>query len=384
MKNVQHEVKEKAGASTKMRQTVQRLLDQADVRIGGSRPWDIEVHDDRLYRRVLSGGALAMGEAYMDGWWDCEALDELVCRLRSADLEKAVRPWEMTWMVLKANVLNLQSRRRAHEVGERHYDQGNDLFEKMLDRRMIYSCAYWKKADTLDEAQEAKLDLVCRKIGLEEGDRVLDTGCGWGGFARYAVEEYGARVVGITISEEQARLGRRRCGGLPIEIRLQDYRDVDDTFDHVVSIGMFEHVGVKNYEAYLDVVRRCLRPGGLFLLHTIGAGGSSATADAWLNKYIFPNGSAPSARQITDALEGRFVIEDWHSFGAYYDRTLMAWYRNVVEQWDALGDAYDERFYRMWTYFLLGCAGGFRARRNHLWQLVLSPEGVPGGYESVR
>ena len=383
IKTVKRYVRDKADTSEAMRHTVQRLLDEADVRIDGGRPWDVQVHDDRLYRRVLAGGALAMAEAYMDGWWDCAALDELVCRLRSAELEKAVRPWQMAWMVLKAKALNLQSRRRAYEIGERHYDQGNDLFEKMLDRRMIYSCAYWREADTLDEAQEAKLDLICRKIGLEEGDRVLDIGCGWGGFLKYAAEAYGAEGVGITVSEEQARLGRERCQGLPLEIRLQDYRDLYETFDHVVSVGMFEHVGAKNYETYFEVVRRCLRPGGLFLLHTIGAGGSSATADPFLNKYIFPNGSAPSARQITDALEERFVLEDWHSFGADYDRTLMAWHRNVTAQWDAL-PAYDERFRRMWTYFLLGCAGGFRARRNHLWQLVLSPEGVPGGYESIR
>ncbi len=371
------------------KQALQQLLDRADVRIGGDRPWDIHVHDDRLYGRVLAGGALAMGESYMDGWWDCAALDTCIYRLRTARLDRAVRTWQMAWMVLKAKALNLQNRRRAYEVGERHYDRGNDLFERMLDRRMIYSCAYWKDADTLDEAQEAKLDLVCRKIGLQEGDRVLDTGCGWGGFARYAAEAYGAHVVGITISKEQAELGRERCRGLPIEIRLQDYRDLGkafdgETFDHVVSIGMFEHVGAKNYAAYLDVVRRCLRPGGLFLLHTVGAGRTSLTADAWLNKYIFPNGSAPSARQIAEAAEGRFVIEDWHSFGAYYDRTLMAWYKNITERWDELGGAYDERFFRMWTYFLQGAAGGFRARKNHLWQLVLSPKGVPGGYESIR
>ena len=368
-----------------MHQALQKLLDQADVQIGGDRPWDIKVHNEQLYERVLSGGALAMGESYMDGWWDCDALDACIYRLRSAQLEKAVSNWQMGWLVLKAKVLNLQSQRRAHEVGEQHYDRGNDLFEKMLDRRMIYSCGYWKEADTLDAAQEAKLDLVCRKIGLQAGDRVLDTGCGWGGFARYAAEEYGAHVVGVTISKEQAKLGRERCQGLPIEIRLQDYRDLQgETFDHVVSIGMFEHVGAKNYETYFDVVRRCLKPNGLFLLHTIGAGSTSLTADAWLNKYIFPNGSAPSARQITEAAEGRYVIEDWHAFGADYDTTLMAWHENFTRHWDELKDAYDERFFRMWTYFLQGAAGGFRARKNHLWQLVLSPEGVPGGYESVR
>jgi cyclopropane-fatty-acyl-phospholipid synthase len=367
-----------------MKEDVQRILSQADIRIGGERPWDIQVHDRRLYRRVLGGGALAFGESYMDGWWDADALDEAICRLRAGDLENAVRSWQMAWMVLKAKALNLQSRERAYEVGEWHYDLGNDLFEKMLDRRMIYSCGYWRDAETLDEAQEAKLDLICRKLGLKEGDRLLDIGCGWGGLARFAAEEYGAEVVGITISKEQAQLGRERCAGLPIEIRLQDYRDLKETFDHVASVGMFEHVGVKNYETYFGVVRRVLKPGGLFLLHTIGASGNTPTADPWLNKYIFPNGSAPSALQVTRTLGKKFVLEDWHAFGADYDRTLMAWHANISGQWDALGSAYDERFRRMWYYFLLATAGGFRARKNFLWQLVLSPEGVPGGYRSVR
>ena len=368
-----------------MRREIQELLDLADVTIGGDRPWDIAVHNEELYERVLSGGALAMGEAYMDGWWDCEALDECVYRLRTADLDQAIKSWRMGWLVVKAKFMNLQNPRRAYEVGERHYDRGNDLFQLMLDHRMIYSCGYWKDAVTLDAAQEAKLDLVCRKIGLGAGDRVLDIGCGWGGFARFAAEEYGARVVGLTISQEQAKLARERCSGLPIEIRLEDYRDLqDETFDHIVSIGMFEHVGPKNYETFFDVVKRCLKPDGLLLLHTIGSGSSSLTTDAWSDKYIFPNASAPSAKQITGAVEGRFVLEDWHSFGPYYDKTLMAWYRNFTGGWDQLKGAYDERFFRMWTYFLQGAAGGFRARKNHLWQLVLSPEGVPGGYESVR
>ncbi len=367
-----------------MKQDVQRILSHADIYLGGGRPWDIHVHDERLYQRVLNGGALAFGESYMDGWWDCEALDEAICRLRTADLENAVRPWQMAWMLVKAKALNLQSRERAFEVGEWHYDLGNDLFEKMLDERMIYSCGYWREAQTLGEAQEAKLDLICRKLGLKEGDRLLDIGCGWGGLARFAAEEYGAEVVGITISKEQAALGRERCAGLPIEIRLQDYRDLRETFDHVASVGMFEHVGVKNYAAYFGVVQRALRPGGLFLLHTIGGAGDTPTADPWLNKYIFPNGSAPSAGQIIKALGKRFVLEDWHAFGADYDRTLMAWHANFTRHWDELSATYDERFRRMWTYFLLACAGGFRARKNFLWQLVLSPEGVPGGYRSVR
>ena len=376
-------------------QALQDLLARADVRIGGGRPWDLQVHDPRLYQCVLSGGSLAFGESYMDGWWDCEALDALICRLMSAQLDQAVRSWRMMWHVARAKLLNLQSTRRAHEVGEHHYDRGNDLFEAMLDERMIYSAGYWRGledgADTLEEAQKAKLDLVCRKLGLEAGDRVLDIGCGWGGLLKYAAEEYGAEGVGVTVSEEQARLARERCAGLPIEIRLADYRNLQDessqgeTFDHAASLGMIEHVGPKNYATYFDAVRRLLRPGGLFLLETVGARRSTATTSPWTEKYIFPNGSSPSAKQLSAALEERFVIEDWHNFGPDYDRTLMAWHANFTESWDALARGrYDERFRRMWTYYLLSSAGSFRARHIQNWQLVLAPQGIEDGYRSVR
>jgi cyclopropane-fatty-acyl-phospholipid synthase len=370
-------------------EAVQALLREAGVRLGGGRPWDLRVYDPRFYRRALSGGSLAFGESYMDSWWDCEALDECIARLMSAQLDQAVRSWGMLWRVARAKLMNLQRQARAHEVGEHHYDRGNDLFEAMLDERMIYSCGYWRRADTLEEAQEAKLDLVCRKLGIEAGDRVLDIGCGWGGFLKYATEEYGAEGVGLTVSQEQARLARERCAGLPVAIRLQDYRELDgesfrDSFDHAASLGMIEHVGPKNYATYFDAVRRCLNEGGLFLVETVGAKRSTATTDPWTEKYIFPNGSSPSAKQLTTALEERFVIEDWHNFGPDYDRTLMAWHERFAAHWDALSGRYDERFRRMWRYYLLSSAGSFRARHNQNWQLVLSPLGTRGGYRSVR
>lgn len=365
--------------------TVRELLAEADIEINGDRPWDLQVHNPDLYPSILSGGSLALGESYIDGWWDCEALDEFFCRvLRSGVREKASRSWRFFWNVVKARVLNLQSRSRAYNIGEAHYDKGNDLYRAMLDRRMVYSCAYWKEADTLDEAQEAKLDLICRKIGLEPGQRVLDIGCGWGSFVQYAAEAYGAEAVGITVSKEQVRLGRERCEGLPVEIRYEDYRDLDETFDHVVSVGMFEHVGPKNYRTYMEVVKRCLKPDGLFLLHTIGAPSTARAVDPWIDKYIFPGGFIPSVTQIAEAAEGLFVHEDWHNFGADYDPTLMAWHENFERHWDALEEDYDERFRRMWNYYLLMCAGSFRARSNQVWQIVFSHEGQLGGYESVR
>ncbi len=369
-----------------MKKRIQKILNEADVDmvINGDRPWDMKVRDDRLFRRVTTGGSLALGEAYMNGWWECEALDEFFYRILSAEVDRHVFSWRGVWDRIKASVLNLQDQSRAYEIGEHHYDIGNDLYREMLDRRMVYSCAYWREAESLDEAQEAKLDLVCRKVGLEPGMCVLDIGCGWGSFLEYAAENYGVEGVGITVSEEQAELARDRCADLPIEIRLQDYRDLEDIFDRIVSIGMFEHVGHKNYDTYMTVVRRCLADDGLFLLHTIGGNQSRTTTDPWINKYIFPNGMIPSVQQIAEASEGVFVMEDWHNFGAYYDLTLMAWYENFTSAWDDLQGDYGNRFYRMWTYYLRMAAGSFRARTNQLWQIVFSRDGLPGGYESVR
>ena len=364
---------------------VRELLARAGIEIDGSRPWDIQVHDSALYQRVMSAGSVGLGESYMDGWWDAARLDQFFERVHRARLETAVRRNAgLRFLILRARLSNLQSARRAFEVGERHYDLGNDLFEAMLDRRMVYTCGYWKCASTLDEAQEAKLELVCQKIGLRPGMRVLDVGCGWGSFLKYAGERYGAKGVGITVSEEQQGLGQRLCAGLDVEIHLMDYRRLSGTFDRVVSLGMFEHVGYKNYGEFMKIIRGVLVPDGLFLLHTLGRDTSGTTPDPWIHRYIFPNGMLPSIAQIGRAMEGRFVMEDWQNFSADYDPTLMSWFSNFDQAWPTLRVRYGERFYRMWKYFLLAFAGAFRARRNQLWQIVLSPRGVPGGYSSIR
>lgn len=360
------------------------LLSQTDVQVNGDRPWDIRIHDRRTFRRVLSQWSLGLGESYMDGWWDCEALDEFICRILSGGLSQDVWTWPLLAAFLKANLLNLQKRSRAFVIGERHYDIGNELYEAMLDRRMVYSCAYWKNAQTLDAAQEDKLELVCRKIGLRPGMRVLDVGCGWGSFVKYAAQRYGVTAVGITVSKEQAALANESCRGLPVEIRFQDYRELEGRFDRVVSLGMIEHVGYKNYRRYMEVVRRCLHDDGLFLLQTIGTLRSTTSTDPWIAKYIFPNSMLPSIKQLAEAAEGVLVTEDLHSFGADYDKTLTAWWQNFDAHWPELKDRYGERFYRMWKYYLLSCAGSFRARWNQLWQIVYARKGVSGGYNAVR
>lgn len=368
-----------------MERVLRDLFASADVQVGGDRPWDLQVHEPDFYRRVLGGGVLALGESYMDGWWDCDALDQFVARVLRADLRDAVgRSARARIVVLLALLTNRQSRRRAFDVGRRHYDLGNDLFEIMLDARWTYSCAYWKEAATLDEAQEAKLELICRKIGLEAGQHVLDIGCGWGSFIGYAAERYGAKATGITVARHQAACVRDRFASLPIEVRLQDYRALTGTYDHVVSVGMFEHVGAKNYRTFMEVAHRCLADDGLLLLHTITGNRPGRTIDPWTEKYIFPNAMVPSPQQIGAAVEGLFVVEDVHNFGADYDPTLMAWHRNFEDGWGRIAKSYGERFRRMWRYYLLMTAGNFRVRKNGLWQVVLSKRGVPGGYRSVR
>jgi cyclopropane-fatty-acyl-phospholipid synthase len=363
---------------------IRRILDAAGVELNGPRLWDVQLHDERALNRMVAYGSLGMGESYVDGQWDCAALDELAYRvLRSEAVAQVIGP-DALFASLKARLINLQSRRRAFKIAEAHYDLGNDLFEAMLDRRLVYTCGYWARATALDAAQEDKLDLVCRKLGLVRGMRVLDIGCGWGSFAKFAAERYNVEVVGITVSREQIELGAQLCGGLPIELRLEDYRDTRGAFDRVVSLGMFEHVGARNYRTYFECVRRLLKPDGLFLLHTIGHDTTWRTTDPWIGKYIFPNSLIPSVAQVTAAFEGQFVMEDWHTFGEDYDKTLMAWWRNFEAAWPMLRERYGDRFYRLWRYYLLTCAGTFRARLNNLWQIVLSPQGVPGGYTSIR
>lgn len=358
------------------------LLHSAGIMPNGNEAWDIQVNNEEFYSRIFNEGSLALGETYMDGWWDCKSLDQFFARILRAQLDQKVKADKWLWpKLIWLKLINHQSKKRALEVGRTHYDLGNELFKSMLDSRMNYTCGYWKNANDLDTAQLNKLELSCQKLKFEAGMRVLDIGCGFGAFAKYAVENYGVDVVGVTISKEQYEYAKQNCAGLPIEIRLQDYRDIHEQFDRVVSLGMFEHVGYRNYRVYMQKVRECLKDDGLFLLHTIGGNQTTKTVDPWINKYIFPNGMIPSMEQISTASNGLFIMENWANFGAYYDKTLMAWHERFEENWDHLKEQYDQRFYRMWRYYLLACAGSFRARSNQLWQIVFSKEGILGGYQ---
>lgn len=361
-----------------------KLLQEAGVKINGDRPWDIQVKNNKFYKRVLQQGSLGLGESYMDGWWECERPDEFIRRLLEADLESIMtKRFKDLVRVAGARLINLQSKKRAWIVGKEHYDLGNDLFTRMLDPWMQYSCGYWRHATDLFTAQQDKLRLICEKLQLKEGMTLLDIGCGWGGLAAFAAENYGVKVTGITISAEQQKLAQQRCEKLDVTILLQDYRDLEMQFDRIVSVGMFEHVGPKNYATYFEVVNKNLKPNGLFLLHTIGSNQTDINVDPWINKYIFPNGCLPSVAHIATASEPWFVIEDLHNFGPDYDRTLMAWYERFLATWPEIDSNYSTRFKRMFTYYLNACAGAFRARNIQLWQLVLT-RGVNGGLQVPR
>jgi cyclopropane-fatty-acyl-phospholipid synthase len=365
-------------AAQRARSRLAAVLADAGIRLDGDMPWDPVIRHPRALTRILRDGTLGAGDAYVEGDWDCTALDELTHRIMRAGIDRQVglRWREMADSVV-GHLVDRQDLVKAAANGRAHYDLGDDLYATMLGPTMVYSCGYWRAAETLEDAQRAKLELICAKLDLRPGQRLLDVGCGYGELARHAAEHHGVEVVGITVSHNQATFARARCAGLPIEIRIQDYREVTERFDRVVSVGMFEHVGDKNHRRFFQAMRACLAPDGLLLLHTIGHLGDSSAIDPWIDRNIFPGAVLPSCRQLATALEDLFVLEDWHNFGVDYDRTLLAWHANLEAGWPA---RYDERFRRAWRYYLLTSAGAFRARRNQLWQLVLSPDGRAGGY----
>ncbi|KJF83138.1 cyclopropane fatty acyl phospholipid synthase [Photobacterium angustum] len=361
------------------------LLNQADIKINGDRPWDIIVNDDKLFDNILSQGTIAFGEGYMDHLWDCQRIDILVSKLLRANIEEKLSGTDKFKIAAKIgvskikNLINHQSLSRVKEDVPFHYDIGNDLYTNMLDDRMAYTCAYWKGAKNLNEAQENKMELICRKLDLKPGMRLLDIGCGWSSFMNYAAEKYGVICDGLTLSQEQMKLGQKIADnkGLPVRIILEDYREYQPVqqYDRIVSIGMIEHVGPENYNEFFDCANKFLKDDGIFLLHTIGSPVSVTQTDPWINKYIFPNGVVPSIAQLSSALEGKMNIEDVHNFGPDYDLTLMAWCENFERNWHKISDQYNERFYRMWRYYLLSCAGAFRSRDLNLLQFSLTKNG---------
>ncbi len=363
---------------SRQKQIVEELLSLVGVALNGRNPWDIQVRDERFFARVLSDKNLGLGESYMEGWWDCERLDELIFRIITGGLDQKVHgKFKILVPYVQALLFNRQSKRLSMQVAEQHYDLDNEVFMSFLDPYKQYSCAYFNGTNDLNQAQLNKLELICGKLDLQPTEHVLDIGFGWGGFAKYAAGKYGCDVTGVNISREQTRYAQEFCKGLPINVLLRDYRDVSGTFDKILSVGMFEHVGVKNYREFMKVACRSLKNGGIFLLHTIGGNESKIGCDPWIAKYIFPNGMLPSTAQISKSIEGLFVMEDWHNLGPHYDKTLMAWHNNFQRNWPRLQERHSPSFKRMWEYYLLSSAGAFRARDIQLWQIVLTKYGTP-------
>lgn len=370
--------------SSRAKKYIQKLLARADVQINGTRPWDVQVHNPNIYRKLFFGGIEALGDGYCLGDWDCEVIDQLVDRVYRAGLSKSISRHPL-WVIHGwiSKLVNYGRRGgRASEV-QRHYDAGNDLFQAMLDPRMVYTCAYWKDAKNLEQAQTNKLELICKKIGLKKGMKVLDVGGGWGSFVTYAAEKYQVHGTNITISKEQKQLADQLCADLPVENLLIDYRDIKGKFDAVVSIEMIEAVGYKNYRQYMQKMYDCLPEGGIFLLEAIISNHSTTHTNPWIDKRVFPGGMLPSLQQISAAVENLFVIEDVHNFGTDYDKTLMAWFHNFDQNWPSLS-GYDQTFYRMWKLYLQSCAGAFRARNMQVVQIVFSKGSSKGGYQSIR
>lgn len=357
---------------------VEAFLDPIGVKINGSQDVDPQIIDDRFYSRVISEGSLGMGESYMDGWWDVKSLDKFMRLLVAAGYDRKVIPLSTKLLILKSKLFNHQTKNLSKRVAQQHYDLSNFLYSKMLDPWMQYTCAYWRNAKNLNEAQNNKLDQICKKLQLKSGDRLLELGCGFGGLAKFAAENYGCHVTGYNISKEQLRWAREWTKGLSVEFIEQDYRHAESlankgAFDKAVTVGLFEHVGYKNYRTLMRIMHHCLKKGGLLVTHFIGGNESRVTTDPWLEKYIFPGSVMPSASQVARAFEGLFVMEDWQNFGPDYDLTLMAWYENFHQHWEEIkAQGYDERFYRMWKYYLLLCAGTFRARKNQNWEILFS------------
>ena len=365
------------------------------IAINGNAPWDIQVHDNRIYHDLMRRGSLAFGEGFVNGWWSCDQLDVLFTRLlRSEESMEVLQGFQLSsrlqsWLItIGERLVNWQSPIRALQVGRRHYDIDPRVYAAMLDSRKIYSCGYWENARSLEEAQEQKLRMICDKLELKKGERLLDIGCGWGGLAAYAAQNYGVDVVGITISSQQASYAKEKTKGLPVKILLTDYRSdlvrKEKLFDKIVSVGMLEHVGRRNDRKYFSIAANGLREEGLMLVQTIGSRKTTYQVDPWIDTYIFPNGRLPSAKQLCAGFEENFKLEDWHSFGRDYDKTLMAWWQNFDQAWAKLREDMAPSFYRLWSYYLLSSAGLFRSGQGQLWQIVLSKPSRKQMYRSIR
>ncbi len=346
-----------------LRRPVEHIFSRAGVSINGTKPWDIRVNDNRFYRDVLINGSLGLGESYMRQQWTTDDLEGLFYRLCSSDLEKTSRRIpSQHFSRLFDFFINRQSHARAKSNAEHHYNLGNDLFFEFLGKFKNYSCGYFENADTLDEAQAAKMHKLCQLLDLKKGDRLLDVGGGWGEFAKFAATQYDCDVTSINIAQEQINHAREHCRDTAVEIVKSDYRDMTGTYNKIAVVAMFTHVGHKNYRVFMQTMSGLLEPGGKMVMETVGGLESKTRCEPWTDKYIFPGGLIPSMEQIDHSVRGLFKRDSVHEFGHHYAVTLQHWHRNFIEAWPRLRAHYSESMRLMFEYFFLSVAGDFRAK----------------------
>ncbi len=366
---------------------VRSRLEPAGIRFNESGELNIQVNNAQFYRRAALLGSLGFGESYADGQWECDHLDKVIARILLYSVNRS--GLAHIGIQLRSMLFNRQSVLRSKRVARQHYDVDTTIFELMLDPYLQYTCGYFANTDNLDQAQIDKMAMIIQKLCLKPGDSLLDIGCGWGGFARFAAENFGIKVSGLSISQSQLAYARTLCKGFDCEFKYGDYRHLHEIypqkFNAISIIGVTEHIGYKNFKNLYKVMRSRLQEGGLALQHSITRMKSTVHVEPFIDRYIFPGGMVPSVEQLAHSMAGEFVLEDVHNFGADYDQTLMAWDQNMklaqakIEAMPGFG----QRFYRIWSYYLQSCAALFRVRQAQVMQYVLSPQGVPGGYRRI-
>lgn len=340
----------------------------------------LRIKTKEALKSLLIDMSLGFGEGYMNGDIEVEGDLNQVVRVGLSYIKLQKRTRQSLFNIFKLNILQSNSRKAAKQNISHHYDLGNDFYRLWLDLKMIYSCAYFRNDhDSLEQAQMQKIDMCCRKLQLKPNERLLDIGCGWGSLLINAAKNFGVQGTGITLSKEQLEYGRQQVSqeGLEDRVHLEylDYRELaqlNKTFDKIVSVGMFEHVGKANMKHFLENARKVLRPGGLLLLHTIGKTAEEPT-DSWIRKYIFPGGYLPDLGSIlhnTTHLGLDFI--DCENIRVHYSKTLDKWGKRFERNEKRIRTMFDDRFFRMWRFYLTSCSASFLHGGMHVFQLLFS------------
>lgn len=356
---------------------ISNLLEKMDIQVGGNRAWDIQIHSPDFARRVMTMGGLGLGDSYIEGDWDANSVDSFINHILRARLDKEIKSFGMSISSLKSRFHSLAKGQKPWKFQDVLRNLPNEFFEAILGTNMSFTSGYWAAgAKTLEEAQQARRDMTCKKLNLKQGMRLLDAGSGWGGFSAFAAEHYGVECVCISSFKGQHEWASQHYAHLPIEFVQNESLMLDGMFDCIVSIDRFEHLPQKNYRVYLEMGDRILEEDGLLLLQSTGKNERRLNGKHWFDTHILQNNSLPTIAQIAGATNGLFVMEDMHNFGSDYDKTLMAWYQNFEAAWPALQKQYkfDEKLYRTWKYYLLSSAGAYRANDLQQWQCIFSKQ----------